>query len=924
MVVSRRNPVAPPPVASRSNSSQAIPRKQKQTPQESSPLTSTTTTTTAAKSEPSQKSKRRTKSKSSKSEPRNLSFLDRLFLFSLLGFAAYAVTVCSSPLSGYLSPSHTQVPYHEQPQVCRALITYRTAILEPYVLPPLKVAYEHTLGHAVVKEQYKTHVQPHINTLKGHSKPAVDAAVQVNERVVKPAVEVAYDKVWKGYVVPWYYQAYLPRYRMYVAPRLQVGWEKGVKEPLKPYGDLLKTYARDAQVYVHANVIHPVKEWYFVTVHPYYVKWEPQVVSAYNTARPVVCRVYGQAKDVSNAAWIHARPHVCRAWKQLRVYFGIAVKEGGKARRTYVDPHVHKILERVSASASPLAEDPNTIEPTPTFASSPEPTPIEEETAEYVIPVTPPVDAQQVFAEKETPPSPSPVEVVTDEYEEVTPSATPTSTPSPSSVKADPEEESAAPGYTSSVDPQPTDVRVSVDEAMAEPSGPAGDAEENVAEQIADALVRRVQMLKKMEAERIAQEEAAAAAEEEEVIPEPTPLSKEEELAAIAAKRKRIVTRHQDWQRQLDEFAEEQIGKVVKDIEGVRIWAVSELGEEYAVTPLPSGDADSKYRKVTREEGEQGLGKRAMGGVERQGAKLVKGLESYLVKAVERSDAWKMSKTAAFPSEAEKAKSKEERDKWDEVLVKVEERFNQVVRGVQGEVHEWYKSMKGREVDTAKEAALAIKHLAEKAQADLAMDYAWLEDVTYKDWDLYHHLMRTYERFERIALAIQDGTYTPEDGEKPFQTPGPDPLVGALDKLQAELDDIVLGWQVSLGAIKKRGIKIFSERRYKNYEGREGDADDNEGFFSVKREKGELVDDMRGVPGYQGEAKKPIVSILPVGPGGDKDEQERQQRVDDASAILIGKDPVQVAEAVSRASALGATVLSSAGAKETERVKDEL
>jgi hypothetical protein len=220
------------------------------------------------------------------------------------------------------------------------------------------------------------------------------------------------------------------------------------------------------------------------------------------------------------------------------------------------------------------------------------------------------------------------------------------------------------------------------------------------------------------------------------------------------------------------------------------------------------------------------------------------------------------------------------------------------------------------------------------------MDYAWLEDVTYKDWDLYHHLMRSkpffislgasefnltcfsvYEHFERVALGIQDGTYTPEDGEEAFPTPGPDPLVGALDKLQAELDDIVLGFQVSLGPIKKRGIKVFSERRYKNYEGRENDADDNEGFFSIKREKGELVDDMRGMPEYQGEAKKPVVSILPVGPGSN-DEQE--QRVKDASGILIGKDPIQVAEAVSRASALGATVLSSAGAKETERVKDEL
>lgn len=617
----------------------------------------------------------------------------------------------------------------------------------------------------MVQEQYRTQVQPHIETIKSHSKPVVDVAVQVNERVVKPVVEVVYGKAWKGYLVPWYYRAYLPRYRMYIAPRLQAGWEKGVKEPLKPYIDLLKIYARDAQVYVHNNVIHPVKKWYSGTVHPVYVKYEPQLRSAYNTAKPVVCQVYNKVKDVSITTWIYARPHLCKAWKQARTYFGIAVKEGGKARRTYVDPHVHKILERVSASANPVADDSTTIEPT--FASAPEPTPTEVEEAAESIPVTPPVDAQQVLVEeKETPPSPSPVEAVADEYE-VTASATPASTPS-SSSKADFEaeellaavsvaQESAAPGYTSSVDAQPTNVKVNIEEAMAEPSGPARNTEEGVAEQMANSFARRVKMLEKMEEERIAKEkeEAAAASAtietaasptpvaspeddlddfladigvsngadpapvdtpepgvpEEEAIPEPTPPSKEEQLAATAAKRKAIVARHQDWERQLDEFAEEQMVKVVKDIEGLRTWAVSELGDEYAVTPVPSvKEGESKYRKTTRAEGEQGLGKRAMGGVERQGGKLVKGLESYLAKALERSDVWKMSRTAAFPSDAEKAKSKEEKDKWEEVLAKVEERFNQVVRAVQGEVHEWYQSMKGREVDTVSISGFSIPY----------------------------------------------------------------------------------------------------------------------------------------------------------------------------------------------------------------------
>ena len=35
-----------------------------------------------------------------------------------------------------------------------------------------------------------------------------------------------------------------------------------------------------------------------------------------------------------------------------------------------------------------------------------------------------------------------------------------------------------------------------------------------------------------------------------------------------------------------------------------------------------------------------------------------------------------------------------------------------------------------------------IKNMAEQAQANLGMDYAWLEDVSYLDWQRYHDLMR--------------------------------------------------------------------------------------------------------------------------------------------------------------------------------------
>ena len=34
-----------------------------------------------------------------------------------------------------------------------------------------------------------------------------------------------------------------------------------------------------------------------------------------------------------------------------------------------------------------------------------------------------------------------------------------------------------------------------------------------------------------------------------------------------------------------------------------------------------------------------------------------------------------------------------------------------------------------------------VRLTAENGQADIGLDYAWLEDVTYEDWRRYHALM---------------------------------------------------------------------------------------------------------------------------------------------------------------------------------------
>jgi len=468
----------------------------------------------------------------------------------------------------------------------------------------------------------------------------------------------------------------------------------------------------------------------------------------------------------------------------MRVYLGIAVKEGGKARRTYVDPHVHKILERVRVSGdgsssvtarATIVEGHDDVSYDETAEFMPEPTHANFEEV-HQVPVTP---EPLVEHTEPVPPTASPIEDVLQE-QEAAPTATPTTKPStPAEIE---ELEKVASIAEQSAGGNPVTTSDGADDAYH--SGPGKVVEEAVESLIANAEL----------------EDAAAP-----VTPAPTPsavsteesqddslddflselgielnettnddgpvvqegetaegiVASEEQLseaeleekrkAETAEKRAKIVARHVEWQKKLDDLVIEQTKRVVDAVQGVRDNAVIELGEQYGPN-----------KKSQAKKGEEGLGKKAMIGLEKQGEKLVKGLESYLTKAVSRSDAWKEHSTQADFKASEKAKkASDEKDKWDGVSAKVDERFGTLVRNVQGEIHEWYQKKKAQEVEAvstygtlvkqaclsscfqALEAAQPVKKLAEDAQSDLSMDYAWLEDVTYQDWQTYHDLMRS-------------------------------------------------------------------------------------------------------------------------------------------------------------------------------------
>lgn len=56
--------------------------------------------------------------------------------------------------------------------------------------------------------------------------------------------------------------------------------------------------------------------------------------------------------------------------------------------------------------------------------------------------------------------------------------------------------------------------------------------------------------------------------------------------------------------------------------------------------------------------------------------------------------------------------------------------------------------------------------MAENAQADIGLDYVWLDDVTYADWQRYHDLVRRTCRTEISPLHESELISIPPQGAK--------------------------------------------------------------------------------------------------------------------------------------------------------------
>jgi hypothetical protein len=79
--------------------------------------------------------------------------------------------------------------------------------------------------------------------------------------------------------------------------------------------------------------------------------------------------------------------------------------------------------------------------------------------------------------------------------------------------------------------------------------------------------------------------------------------------------------------------------------------------------------------------------------------------------------------------------------RWAQILEKIEWSFTRKSEKLNGDLGKWIAGWAERESAILKEATDAVEAFANKAQSDLLSDYAWLDDVTHRDWERYHKLM---------------------------------------------------------------------------------------------------------------------------------------------------------------------------------------
>ena len=571
------------------------------------------------------------------------------------------------------------------------------------MLPPLQYTISKTQSVAEpYVSQLQSHLEPYVAPVVSTAKtlkPHVDRVASTAQRIWKKALVPFYKKTLK----PYWQSAVLPRYNKYIAPRLVPLQKQALRYYRYYIANPFHIQAVKAQIYIHTI--------YAKYVTPYLNKVQPHIEQAIDTIYDVSAKSIDFYQEHAHprvlAAWKVSRPALCRVWKLTKKYLllgvdiaqkqlQVALKGLGSLRRTYVDPHIIKIWDKVvegaetvptvtpsttSAFQSSVRE---TVEPT--SESIDEPTAsitITDATATTVaIPVTPvvPVESENV---EDLPLAPSPAEAAEDEA--TAPgihAGSQTAVPPP--IDADEEltaqvvleaPKEVAPEVEEPQVPVAEDVAIIAEESPSTTDAPAPVPEESSGAAASGSPDPETEDflaelgLADDETNTTTVDTSAVNSEEPSEVdtPGPKPPTAEE----IAAKRLDIVTRHENWFVKLYDAVDEETPALAEALTNLRNEKVKELD-------------------VLRQKG-------AVDDVQKDGEKLLRGLDGYLHKAQSRKATWRLIDADDAGIDAKKEVAKKEKEKWGKILAKVEEKFSERVRKMQSEVHVWYLAVREKE-----------------------------------------------------------------------------------------------------------------------------------------------------------------------------------------------------------------------------------
>ncbi|KAJ7777226.1 hypothetical protein B0H16DRAFT_1504752 [Mycena metata] len=905
MVVTRKTPVAPVPVASRTNSSQPLPRAAKPKTTSSALVEdkdASAKNAALASSKPA-KSKHKHRHHNFRKAPKPSSgWLDRIVLSLLALLTFYAFTTC--PHDEALSNP-----------VCRGLQQYRTHVLEPYVLPPIYRGLAHpSVAPYIAKAQHleRTALRP------------------VYQRTA-PYIAAAKVVVWDRTFIPAFNAYVAPQYRKHVVPQ----WRKHAG----PHIARAAPYATRAQ--------HALERTAF-TLHKTYT----------TRVAPAGARAYAFGKPHAISAYRAARPHVLALYAHGRALAAKGADQAGAARREYVDPHVQRIWDKVlelsgvgpmasgtqevpvpepastaatsedstteavvsetkvaavvtpvattTPSATPEPEEVSSVEATPSGSSSAtavkassSAVPVEASTVIPPVPASSIVPVETVSSTVVPPPSQSKVDTASIAEElsaasiavesahgmespvveeilsdvDASVSATPSSSSSssssstssaPSSAAAEAEAATAASVVMQSAHGMESPVVQEILEEVVGDQPAEDDADDDLSSFFDDLDLTPVAPTAPTA------DDAPYAGEfepdkDEDILLTPTQIreleqraqEEQEEIKERTTREKRadLEDRMAKSKVKLTALAKEKNKQLRKALVGLRKVAVAEMDD-------PRTEVGG-----------------AVPGVRKEGKKMLAGLEAYVKKE---------EKAAA----ADRALGKdlgERRERWETVVGRVEEKLGARVQAAQAVITQFHVDLKAREVNEGMEIIGEMTEACSHEQGTIGLDLSWLHDVTYMDWQVYHGLAEIGETFQADASAIQAGTHA---------HPPVDPFLPRHARMQGDLTELVTAFVAQITALKQRAEAAFSEV-VEEPAVEEPIVEEHVIEEPIAVEEPEEPEPTVEDPAETAD-EEPRVSILPVDPPA---KPPVEPEIVDPAQIILGKSTEQVKQAMENAKA---------------------